>query len=69
MKTSTQRVDAGMNKYVDEIGRIPLLNTEQEAALAARIKNCDKTARDQMIGSKRDVASRPTGITLVAEAA
>jgi RNA polymerase primary sigma factor len=51
MKTSTQRVDAGLNKYLDEIGRIPLLNVEQEAALAAKVKNGDKTARDQMIGS------------------
>jgi RNA polymerase primary sigma factor len=51
MKTSTQRVDAGMTKYLDKIGRIPLLNAEQEAALAAKIKNGDQTARDQMIGS------------------
>jgi RNA polymerase primary sigma factor len=51
MKTSTQRVDTGMTKYLDEIGRIPLLNAEQEAALAAKIKNGDKTARNQMIGS------------------
>ena len=46
-----QRVDTGLNKYLAEIGRIPLLNAEQETAMAARVRNGDKAARDQMIRS------------------
>ena len=45
------RVDAGLNKYLAEIGRIQLLNADEEFALATKVRNGDKAARDQMIGS------------------
>ena len=47
----THRVDTGLNKYLAEIGRIPLLNAEQEFALATQVRTGDKAARDQMIRS------------------
>src|SRR5439155_15244961 len=43
--------DTGLNKYLAEIGQIPLLSGEQELALATKIRNGDKAARDQMIRS------------------
>jgi DNA-directed RNA polymerase sigma subunit (sigma70/sigma32) len=46
-----QRLDTGLNKYLTEIGRIPLLTTEQEHAVATKASNGDKAARDQMIHS------------------
>jgi RNA polymerase primary sigma factor len=46
-----QRLDTGLNKYLTEIGRIPLLTTEQEHAVATKANNGDKAARDQMIHS------------------
>jgi RNA polymerase primary sigma factor len=46
-----ERVDTGLGKYLAVIGQIPLLSAEQELALATKIRNGDKTARDQMIRS------------------
>jgi RNA polymerase primary sigma factor len=43
--------DSGLNSYLDEIGRIPLLTATQEVALAAKVKTGDETARDLMIRS------------------
>jgi RNA polymerase primary sigma factor len=46
-----QGVDTGLNKYLANISRVPLLSAEQELALATKVRNGDKAARDQMIRS------------------
>ena len=51
LNVHTSQVDAGLNKYLAAIGRIPLLNAEEEFALAAKVRTGDKAARDQMIRS------------------
>jgi RNA polymerase primary sigma factor len=43
--------DSGLNRYLQEIGRIPLLTPQQEVEVAGKIKKGDAEARERLISS------------------
>jgi len=47
----TQRDSDQMNKYLCEIGKIPLLDMEEETELAHRIQSGDETAKKKLVES------------------
>jgi RNA polymerase primary sigma factor len=50
-RSIAERLDTGLDTYLAEIGRTPLLTAEQELALATKVSSGDEAARDQMIRS------------------
>lgn len=48
-KSITSRESASLEKYLQEIGRVPLLSVEEEVQLIRAVKNGDKTALDKIV--------------------
>ncbi len=51
IRSAMNKSDTGLNRYLREIGRIPLLTLQEEIELAAKIKKGDAAARERMINS------------------
>jgi RNA polymerase primary sigma factor len=51
IKQVTNRDDSTLDKYLQEIGRIGMINAEEEVDLARKIHNGDLNARDQLINA------------------
>ncbi len=49
IKQVTNRETPALDKYLHEIGKVDLINAEEEVELARRIKNGDEKAMDQLI--------------------
>ena len=48
-KSITSRESASLEKYLQEIGKVPLLSTEEEVQLVRAVKNGDKSALDKIV--------------------
>lgn len=48
-KSITSRESASLEKYLQEIGRVPLLSVEEEVMLITRFKEGDKIALDKLV--------------------
>ena len=48
-KSITSRESASLEKYLQEIGKVPLLTAEEEVQLIRAVKNGDKTALDKIV--------------------
>ena len=48
-KSITSRESASLEKYLQEIGRVPLLTTEEEVQLVRAVKDGDKSALDKIV--------------------
>src|SRR5256714_4486457 len=51
IRSVMNKSDPGLNRYLQEIGRIPLLTPEEEIELARKIKKGDDAAREKMINA------------------
>ena len=50
-KSITNRESASLDKYLQEIGREPLISVEEEVQLAQRIKKGDTVAQDKLVSA------------------
>lgn len=50
-RSITNRESQSLEKYLQEIGRVPLVSTEEEVLLASRIRQGDQRALDRLVGA------------------
>ncbi len=50
-RSITNRESQSLEKYLQEIGRVPMVSTEEEVLLAARIRQGDQKALDRLVGA------------------
>ena len=48
-KSITNRESASLEKYLQEIGKVPLISTEEEVQLTTLVKLGDKNALDRLV--------------------
>lgn len=62
-KSITNRDTASLDKYLQEIGKVPLISAEEEVQLAQRIKQGDQVALEKLTKANlRFVVSVPSSI-------
>jgi len=50
-RSITNRESQSLEKYLQEIGKVPMVSTEEEVLLAARIRQGDQKALDRLVGA------------------